>query len=215
MLSGGMGLGELLYWSDNGLRFTLEQLESGRIPIRVDLPGRKKGRGIRPFYTFLGRDSVKALRDYLEERPHRNGSIFFNQFGQPITRNGVFYYWRRQLLALGLVKKYEKYGKNLHEIRDVFRSRWEKSGARGVAAEFFMGHIIDPNDYNKAFMDVDFAREQYSIAENWLNILSEDPEKVPRSEMDSTIRRMEEAQNAAQKEILARLEYLERKLIST
>lgn len=73
-----------------------------------------------------------------------------------------------------------RYGCNVHEIRDLFRSEWELSGARGIVAEFMLGHTIDPNEYNKIMkLHPEWAEGQFSIAEPYLNILSEDPRRVP------------------------------------
>ena len=73
-----------------------------------------------------------------------------------------------------------RYGISPHELRDLFRSEWELSSAKSVCAEFFMGHKIDPNMYNKIMkLHPDWAEEQYALAEPYLNILSEDPRKIP------------------------------------
>jgi len=73
-----------------------------------------------------------------------------------------------------------RYGCNVHEIRDLFRSEWELSGARGIVAEFMMGHSVDPNEYNKIMkLHPEWAEGQFSIAEPYLNILSEDPRHIP------------------------------------
>lgn len=72
-----------------------------------------------------------------------------------------------------------RYGCNPHEMRDTFRSEWDLSPAKGVAAEFFMGHNIDPNMYNKIMrLHPEWAEEQYRLAEPYLNILSQEPRKV-------------------------------------
>jgi putative heme iron utilization protein len=64
-----------------------------------------------------------------------------------------------------------------------------------------MGHVIDPNGYNKAFLDQEYAAEEYLKAEPWLNIISEDPENVPvrefnrlSQELEETKRRIQEAE---------------------
>jgi hypothetical protein len=219
MVMGGMGSGELVYWSDNGYESLVSQLDSGVRVIRIDLPGRKRGRGIRPFYTFIGSDAVKALKQYLEVRKPGEGPIFYNQFGGRVYENILTEYWRRQLLSLGLRKAGEHYGKNLHEVRDLFRSRWQKSGADGTSAEFFMGHVIDVNGYNKAFSDVDYARSQYDIVEKWLNIVSNDPEKVPKAEVDRQMKafeerqtRLEDNQRRINEEMMKRLSLLGKRL---
>ncbi len=72
------------------------------------------------------------------------------------------------------------HGKHLHELRDLFRTRWHKSAADPVVAEFLMGHQVDPLGYNKAMKDEGYTKIEYLKALPWLNILSEDPSKVPR-----------------------------------
>ena len=71
-------------------------------------------------------------------------------------------------------KNTHRYGKNPHEIRDVFRSLWEKTPAKGSVAEFMMGHTVDPLFYNKAFRDEDWVMEQYNLALPMLQIMSSD-----------------------------------------
>jgi len=198
MLQGGMGLNELVWWSDHGLDGLRGQLRRDVHPVRVDLPGRKRGRNRRPFYTFIGRDAVDALRVWMSMRPRGAGSIFTNQFGERVSKRSLHAYWTRHLHRLGIITRPEnasartRYGKNPHELRDLFRTRWQKSRADPDAAEFFMGHVIDPNGYNKAFRDQAYAEEQYLLAEPWLNIVTEDPEKVPRRDLAARDRKWEE-----------------------
>jgi hypothetical protein len=72
-----------------------------------------------------------------------------------------------------------RYGINSHELRDIFRTEWQLSTANPICAEFFMGHDIDPNHYNKIMkLHPEWAEEQYAKAEPFLNIVSEDPRKV-------------------------------------
>lgn len=49
-----------------------------------------------------------------------------------------------------------------------------------------MGHNVDPLEYNKAMGDTDYTAREYRKAEPWLNILSEDPEKVPLESVEET-----------------------------
>lgn len=191
MFQGGMGFGEVTYWSIHGWDSLKRQLGREVYPIRIDLPGRKRSRNKRPFYTFIGRDAVDALSIWLRMRPKGAESIFVNQFGKAIKPAVARAYWTRHLVRLGLIEKPDgadsstRYGKNPHELRDLFRTRWQKSEADPLAAEFFMGHIVDPNGYNKAFRDQDYAEKQYLLAETWLNIISDDPEHIPKREIFS------------------------------
>jgi len=80
-----------------------------------------------------------------------------------------------------------RYGVNPHEIRDLMRSRWRGSGAKTVVAEFMMQHNIDANDYDKMKYTPDYAVKEYRLALPWLNVLSEDPEKVSRFEVSNQV----------------------------
>lgn len=106
-----------------------------------------------------------------------------------------------------------RYKVHVHEMRDTFRSEWDLSSARSVAAEFFMGHNIDTNNYNKIMkLHPEWAEHQYELAEPFLNILSEDPRTID-------VNRIEAIVEERVKERLAnehgRLEKLERELEET
>lgn len=62
-----------------------------------------------------------------------------------------------------------------------------------------MGHVVDPNEYNKAMRDQEYTLQEYLQAEPWLNIMSQDPTRVPAVEIDKikleTQRTMEAVMN--------------------
>ena len=92
-----------------------------------------------------------------------------------------------------------RYKVSLHELRDLYRSMWELSSAKSIVAEFCMGHIIDPNEYNKIMtLKPEWAESQYKLAEPYLNLLSEDPTKVSINkiqEFEETIKRLQQEKN--------------------
>lgn len=96
-----------------------------------------------------------------------------------------------------------RYRMKTHEIRDLFRTEWHRAqtyaGADADCANFFMGHSIDPLKYDKIMRDKKYALEQYRKALPWLNILSENPRVVDRSEVSDEL----EAQKA-ETEVLKR-----------
>ena len=197
MFQGGMGAGELVYWSDNGLDSLLDQLGRERY-IKVDLPGRKKQRNVTPYYTFLGRDAIEALKRWVEIRPDGD-SVFNTQFGTPLSYKTMFTYWNDHQRRLGLIDqentdKGKRYGKNIHELRDLFRTRWRRSGVETDYAEFFMGHTeaFDRDNYDKISRDESHTRQMYMKAEPWLNILSDEPDKVSREDHELELRRQRE-----------------------
>jgi len=100
-----------------------------------------------------------------------------------------------------------RYGVNPHEIRDLMRSRWRASGAKVVVAEFMMQHgeTVDPNQYDKLKYTPMDAIVEYRKALPWLNVLSHDPNKVDRSEVDSKLEASEAKVDVLSREV-ARLQ---------
>jgi integrase len=178
MLQGGMGREEFKWWNLNGWSQLSEELRNNPIIIKIDLPGRKKMKNIRPYFTFIGRDAIEKIKLYLPLRPSDAESIFTDQNGNPVSSHAVKQYWNRHLVKIGLIKPEKnpsrgtRYGKNPHEMRDVFRSLWEKSPANSSVAEFCMGHEVDRLEYNKAYKDERWVSREYEKAEPFLNLLS-------------------------------------------
>ncbi len=94
-----------------------------------------------------------------------------------------------------------RYGVSPHEMRDLFRSCWETSPAKGIVAEFFMGHVIDPNNYNKFYKtDPAWVERQYKKAVPWLNVISEDPRRIPVDEVAQLTDKTKEQNEIIQKQ---------------
>lgn len=178
MFQSAMGGEEFEYWNLNGYEDLKEQLSRVSNFIRVNLQGRKSSRNLRNYYTFIGGDAKKALSDYLRVRPVGGTAIFLNQFGEPIKKREIWNQMNYHLIKMGHIKKGEKgdtsnrYGYNPHEMRDLFRTQWEYSPAKGIVAEFMMGHIVDPLGYNKAMMNENFVLNELILATPYLNIIS-------------------------------------------
>ena len=205
MFQGALDLQSFLYWNERGWEELETELRDPYLDtVKIRIPGRKSNR--QPFYTFIGGDAIKAIRDYVPKRPTREEAqgkherdearrraqaeeegkkyvprpchyaIFYTRFKTPISRVALQHYWLARLEDLGLVVRETgrgvRYGMNLHELRDVFRSQWEKSPAKASAGEYMMGHKIDPLEYNKAYKDEDWARDQYLLALPMLEIMS-------------------------------------------
>jgi len=176
MFAGGMGQDELIYWSNTGAAKLEEDLKSDPEYVRVDLRGRKSMKNIRPYYTILMGDALVELKKWMAERPRSAKAIFIQQFGGPLSKAGLYSYWLRHMQALGYIKRGTdnsyRTGRNPHEMRDLFRSQWEKSPAVGSVAEFAMGHVIDELEYNKAHLDERWVVREFRKAVPMLNILS-------------------------------------------
>lgn len=223
VVQGLMGIGEAVYWSDHGLENLRAQLEAGTFPIRVDLPeGRKHNE--KPFYTFIGRDAVKELETYMKVRPNVDGPIFITRFKSPITVDTARHHWNNTMRRLAIIPTVEtssheeraslRHGKNVHEIRDSMRSRVRLSGADIAVFEWFMGHAtaLDKYNYDKSpWINPEWFREQYLKAEPWLNLLTEDPETVPRAQYQRQVAKVEDLATKYDS-ILATVEELKKEL---
>jgi hypothetical protein len=160
------------------------------------LPGRKQERD-KPdgkFYVFIGKDAAVALKEYFEtERgyPKPDEPLWLptkttrekTPLMRPLGKEAMTMNWLGMVRRLGLVSKQE--GENSayrtgfagHETRDAASSLIHKCKLQGFdldVAEFFKGHVsqIDPNMYDKFYLDQDWVKEQYRIIEPYLNILS-------------------------------------------
>jgi hypothetical protein len=177
MFQAGMDQESFIYWNQNGLSDLKRQLKEDSDVIKIDLPGRKMKRNEAPFYTFIGPDAINTVRNYFEVRPKNADAIFLDQSKTPISKSGMQSYWARHLRKLGFIPRNKgslssRYGMNLHELRDVFRTLWAKSPAKPEVAEYLMGHTTDKLGYDKSNLDVHWTRVEYLKAVPWLNILS-------------------------------------------
>jgi len=84
-----------------------------------------------------------------------------------------------------------RYRMRTHEIRDLFRTEWHRGqtffGVDPDVGEFMMGHTIDELAYDKIMRDKSYTLDQYRKAMPMLNILSEDPRKISRSEVNTQL----------------------------
>ncbi len=98
-----------------------------------------------------------------------------------------------------------RYRMRTHELRDLFKTEWHRgcasTGADLVCSDFFMGHDVDPLKYDKLMRDTSFALEQYRKVLPWLNILSEDPRKIERSEVLTQLEASETKVDALAREL--------------
>lgn len=198
MFMGGMDLSSFDYWNKTGYEDLSKQLRADLRVIKVDLPGRKKNRNRRPYRTYLGIDAIDAIKAYLPYRPENGTAIFYNKEGNAVSKNAVRHYWNRHLLKIGLIhhtpnrSTATRYGMNMHELRDVFRSQWEKSSSKASVAEYLMGHVVDPLGYNKAHLDEEWTRRQYENTLPMLQIMSSGKPfgQVGEDEVDEMRRRI-------------------------
>ena len=186
ILTAGLDQEMFVHWNLNGWGSLKKAIDDKAEVVRIDLPGRKKKKNKAPYYSFIGGDALELVKKYAENhRPNVDNegnpttAIFLDQHKNPLTKVALAYYWRRHAIKIGLwepVKngpKSTRHGKGLHEMRDCFRTLWERARGPATAGEFFMGHVVDKLGYNKIMKDEKWARREYMRALPFLNILSE------------------------------------------
>jgi hypothetical protein len=188
MFQAALDLEGFTYWNSHGWPRLKEDLERGVEPIRIDLIGRKKMKNIAPYYTYLGGDAIDAIKRYLPHRTKGASAIFVGQRGQPLTKPALQTAWLRRARRLGLVPPqphetrgpgepqradvWARYGFNVHELRDCWRTLLAKSDVKADACEFWMGHVVDSLGYNKIGMDEETMRAEYLKGEPFINLFS-------------------------------------------
>ena len=179
MLGGGMGISEIIEWSNNGWENLRDQLDKGADIIKVELPGRKSMMNRQSYFTLIGGDALDLLKQYLgPELPEKREAIFLSPYGSPVKKTALKRFWFRHLVRLRIVKRNEdatsgtRYGYGLHELRDNFRTLWSQSRANPDIGEFLMGHKLDEYGYNQVYRNYDYVVEEYRKALPFLNVLS-------------------------------------------
>ena len=179
MIGGGIGVAEILEWSRTGWKSLRTQLDEEKEIVKVELPGRKSEKNIRPYFTLIGGDSVRMLKHYLgSDLSEKRKAIFLNPLGKPVNATALKHFWLRHLIRIGIIDKEDegtkgtRYGYGLHELRDNFRTLWSQSRANPDVGEFLMGHRIDAYEYNQIYRDYDYVVEEYRQALPFLNVLS-------------------------------------------
>jgi hypothetical protein len=175
----------------------VSEMRAGKTVIRLELPGRKRVKNIKPFYTFIGKDAVQALRNYFDaERgwPAPGEAIWLNKFGKPYAKSMYGENYLKLLRLQGRIPKANgkldaRFGMNLHEWRDqtitYIHMNAKREGFDMAVADFIAGHsnLLDPSSYDKFMKDKEYVEKQYRIAEPHLNIES-NPEGVIRSKVE-------------------------------
>jgi len=205
IFQGGITCGDFEYWNLHGWEALKKDLEKDFKVIQVHLPGRMSMRPFHTYiggdaveairkclpHRDWAREEFERLEKDLRDRAQRNGetyverefttAIFYNQFGAPITSKTLRKYWFNKTVDLGLVEPMEdgntgtRYGKNIHNMRRVFRIMWGYSGESPSFAEYFLGHVGDRSrDHGLARMDEKRTRSAYEKVLPYLQIMSSD-----------------------------------------
>ncbi|MDA4113568.1 MAG: site-specific integrase [Thaumarchaeota archaeon] len=128
-----------------------EGLEKGERPLKLTFSGRK--RMIRPYFTFLGSDSIDLLLQWRENRAEQLKELKREPSGDELVLVGkdgrpMDYGWLRvclkkkaaELASAGLIKGFDSASWHPHSFRKSFRTEAAHAGVAMDTVEFWMGH---------------------------------------------------------------------------
>ena len=156
------------------------------------------GYGIGYYYTFLGKEAIQTLRDYLEERkrngwqPRDEDHIFVTEGtvehakGKPVTARHLLNNVKTAAHQIGL----DPSTVWAHLLRKSFRNVLRRAGLEEDVCEALMGHTL-PNSQGSYFdsADMEQARDEYESAESYFSRV--DHKKVEQLEEEIPKRDME------------------------
>lgn len=129
------------------------------------------------FYTFLGKDAIKALTEYFKETgiPEDNQPIFHREtnLDKPLTKAGIEKYFLRRAKK-SLPSWTGSNPRRPHSLRAAFQKLLVLAGCPEIFTEYFMGHSVEKNKaaYIIQGLSKEQLREQYSKFESALSFLN-------------------------------------------
>ena len=144
MWQSGCEVGKMLplRWGD------LQGLETGS-RVKLEFMGRKRHK--RSYFTFLGRDSVEALRlwrgrwsEILGREPGPDDLVFLGKTKGGLDREWLNISLKRMALRLssqGLIQNGHRESWHTHYLRHSFKTEGEHAKVSSGIIEFFMGHL--------------------------------------------------------------------------
>lgn len=149
-----------------------------RCPVPIKLVRVKTG---MQYTTFLDRDAVSCLQDYLGwkkevrgQEQDGDGPMFVTQRGTPVSSNWVSARFSTAALNAGIQKKItpRMYKIRSHEVRDLLKSTLIASGCAAYAADHVLGHSPRDSYEKQAALYPETLRAEYGKASWRLNVLS-------------------------------------------
>jgi len=170
-------------------RHVKEDLERGIIPIHVHVEAQITKGQYSDYDTFLAKEAVDALNDYLSMRRMGTRKIPPEEIvdESPIVRNErlAASYIKRGLIPPGITtdrlrdivhELYRKagllngggkrrYELRAHSLRKFFKTQLEAKGVKTIYVEYMMGHVRSPYDKTVEMKGVEFLRKIYAAAD--------------------------------------------------
>jgi hypothetical protein len=192
------------------------RLKSGDLdtPFRVDfLTGRKRNK--RPFFTYLYHDALFSWKTYFDRIrgswPQKGEPMALETRDRPLSKDApanAFDTIARQLkykppVGAGKGDKGYRTGVAVHDaFRDVVKSRLQTAKKKGfdmTCVQFWMGHKIDPYNYNRfTENEPEYVLENARIASEYLNIITSSTESATNLQLQDRIQKLELAIRALQ-----------------
>jgi integrase len=188
-----------LTWDD------VKGIDSGS-PVKLQFYGRKKHR--KPYFTYIGRDSVTNLKAWREKwveaqkrQPGPSDMVFIGK-GGPMALDWLNSSMKGVALRLargGLVRNAEPRSWHSHYLRHSFETELSHGGMKAEIRDFFLGHTAGIQwSYNhRDELHEDDLRKEYSKVEPYISL---EPDKVTiqaefADREKSLVRRLETAES--------------------
>lgn len=223
MLISGMGEDEIVKFSNQGMSALKEAMMNPVDDDVIEMYlGARKTNVDKDFYVYIGGGAYRELRNWLKVRekierrfndPELKArrereaqgvrefpdAIFVTNTFTPVSAAGFYTYFSRKLEQLGFIEREEngrtgnRYNKNPHQIRSLFRTQWSKSRMNPDIGEYFLGHTVDSLDYNRAHGDRDYRIKEYLGALPYLDMDNERAfGQVGKEEVEALSKRVKE-----------------------
>ncbi len=150
----------------------------GRCPVPIRLVRVKTG---MQYTTFLDRDAVSCLQDYLgwkkEARGREQGGddpMFETRRGTPVSSNWVSAKFSTAAMNAGIQRKVtpRMYKIRSHEVRDLLKSTLIASGCAAYVADHVLGHSPRDSYEKQAALYPETLRSEYAKASWRINVFS-------------------------------------------
>ena len=130
--------------------------------------------------TFIDRDAVACLRDYLRQKEFRDGRhdrdqpLFTARNGAPIKPIWISHMFSRAAVRAGIQERIQPGALRVtsHEARDLLKSTLMVCGCASYAADHILGHYPRDSYEKQAILYPEAVRREYAKASGALNLLT-------------------------------------------
>lgn len=148
-----------------------------KCPVPIKLVRVKTG---MRYTTFMDRDAVSLLRDYLRWKEHRRGKhhkdepLFVTQRGTPVGPGWISARFSRAAINAGIQSRVSRrvFRVRSHEVRDLLKSTLMVAGCAPYAADHVLGHAPRDSYEKQAVLYPEMLRREYAKASGLLNVFA-------------------------------------------